>query len=359
MKPNLKFIACAVLCGGVALSTRAQPAPASPDAAPAHARLGEEKKSVEFNKIQIQNLQGETLGRISDVAIDLINGRIVEVLVTSDSSLGVAGKIVAVPPLALTAAADNAFYRLDISAADFKAAPGIDLTKWEDAGRGDRIAATYRRFGQEPYFLEDGRTDAAPEERAKGAIGYVERSVKITGLPVGNLHGETFGKVWALSFDVLQGRILNVIILAPGNFLTKSIVPAMALSFNPARDGLLLDDTKEEYADEPRYVQTEAANGQDAHFQRESFQGQQTAGPLEQGTGYRDMDRTMLIARNVRAAKLRGQRVEIGTVNGQVTLRGHVKNEEDKRRVGEIAVAASRVELVNNQIIVAPETASK
>ena len=58
--------------------------------------------------------------------------------------------------------------------------------------------------------------------------------------------------------------------------MTKSIVPPQALSFNAARDGLVIDDTKREFADEPRHVFTEAAYGQDAHYKRESYTGPHT-----------------------------------------------------------------------------------
>ena len=126
----------------------------------------------------------------------------------------------------------------------------------------------------------------------------------------------------------------------------------MALSFNPARDGLLLDDSKIEYADEPRYIFTEAANGQDAHAKEESYKGPHTSVALEQGSAYRDVDRTVQINRNIRAAKINGRHVEVGTINGRTTLRGWVTTEEDKRRIGEIAIAASRLEVVDNQITV-------
>ena len=49
----------------------------------------------------------------------------------------------------------------------------------------------------------------------------------------------------------------------------------------------------------------------------------------------------------------------IGTINGRVALRGWVKSIEDQRRLGEIAVAASSVELVDNQITVGKPVKTK
>jgi osmotically-inducible protein OsmY len=39
-------------------------------------------------------------------------------------------------------------------------------------------------------------------------------------------------------------------------------------------------------------------------------------------------------------------------MNGRVTLRGWVNSEQDKRRISDIAVTDSRLELVDNQIVV-------
>ena len=156
-----------------------------------------------------------------------------------------------------------------------------------------------------------------------------------------------------MTLDIPQGRILNVIVLAPGNFKTKSVVPSMALSFNAARDGLLLDDTKLEFADEPRYIFTEAAYGNPNSYQRESLKGPHTYVALEQGSSYRDIDRTVSINRSIRAAKINGRNVEIGTINDRITLRGWVNTDDDKRRIGEIAIAnATLPENVDNQITV-------
>jgi hypothetical protein len=186
----------------------------------------------------------------------------------------------------------------------------------------------------------------------------VERSIKIIDMPVGNFQGDKFGKVWTLAFDIPKGRIVNVIVIAPGNFETKSIIPATALAFNDDRSALLLDDTVLEYADEPRFVYTDAAFGNDDFSEQEAYKGPRTRTALEQGHSYFDIDRTVAISKGIRAAKLNGRNVEIGTLNGRVTLRGWVPTAGDKAKIYEVAVAASRLELVDNQITIG-KTASR
>ncbi len=348
MKSKLSLFARTALAGVVSLATLSAWAQKDPSPTP----LGAEKAFNDFSKIQVKNFDDESLGRIKDLGIDLVNGRIVVVLIVSDDSLGLGNKVVAVPPLALVPDIENKVYRLNVSTEVFKSAAAIDLSKWVDSGRSERVAASYYHFGQEPYFLEEGDKASKTAQRPKVALGYVERSSKILDMPVGNFQKEKFGKVWSMTLDIPKGRILSVIVLAPGNFKTKSIIPATALTFNDARDGLLLDSTKMEYADEPRFIFTEAAFGQDAHSKEEAYTGPKTSVALEQGSSYRDVDQTILINKNLRAAKLSTRTVQVGTMNGRVTLRGWVNTAEEKSRIGAIAVAASRVELVDNQITV-------
>jgi sporulation protein YlmC with PRC-barrel domain len=352
MKNKSQFLAAVILTAGLALVATAQNDPTPTP-------LGAEKTPVSFVHIVIKNHQDETLGQIVDLGIDLINGRIVEVLVESDRSLDVGGKIVAVPPGALSRDPDNKIYRLNASREVFKTAAAIDLSKWVDSGRSDRVADAYYLFGQEPYFLEEGERANRKDARPKVSLGYVERSNKLLDMPVGNYQGDEFGKVWSLTLDILKGRILSVIILAPGNFQTKSVVPAMALDFNPARDALLLDDTKQEYADEPRYIYTEAAYGNEGTSQEEAYKGKRTTVALEQGNSYLDIDRTLLIQQNIRLAKIYQRNIQVGTMDGRVTLRGWVRSNDDRQRIGEIAIAASRLELVDNQITVGRPVAAR
>lgn len=355
MKPTFPLLGTAIISCSLFLS-----APAQDGAGATPKPLGREKNVNSFVHIEIKNHQNDSLGRIVDLGIDLVNGRIVEVLVESDSSLDVGGKIVAVPPLALRPdPADSKVYRLNVSPATFKNAAAIDLSKWEDFGRSDRVAAAYHLFGQETYFLEEGDQPSPTARRPKVSLGYVERSNKLIEMPVGNYQDEQFGKVWSMTLDIPQGRILNVIVLAPGNFQTKSIIPAMAFEFNDRRDALLLDDTKEEYADQPRYFYTEAAYGNEATSQREAYKGPRTLVALEQGSSYRDIDMTVRVYQGIRAGKINGRHVEVGTIADRITLRGWVYTADDRRLIGDIARATTIPVMVDNQITVGRPVANK
>ncbi|CAM3139754.1 PRC-barrel domain-containing protein [Rariglobus hedericola] len=314
--------------------------------------FGPEKTIQDVSHIYIQNLQGEKLGRIKDLGIDLTNGRIIEVFVVSGEFLGMGGKVVAVPPLALVTNMTKAVYYLDVTQEEFKAAPGINLKKWTDYGRSDRVTATYKHFGQEPYFLQPGEVSDRSASRPKVPLGYVQRSSKILRLPVSNLNNEKLGSVASLKLDIDHGTIGNVIVRGPGFDKTKSVISPTALSFNATHTGLLLDDTKEEFANQPQIVVTPAGNGQEASSVEEAYKGPRTSSALEQGRSYADMDRTALITRNLRSARIQGLAVKVGTLDGRITLRGTANSENDKRRAGEVAIAASSIEVVDNQLTV-------
>lgn len=324
----------------------------SPEPAPPHEAFGLTRAQSRMDHIEIRNLRDERLGRIKELAVDLPSGRIVEVLVVSGDFLGMGGKVVAVPPSALIPDFAGEVFWLNVSKAHFDASPAIDLSNWGDHGRSDKVAAVYRRFGLEPYFLETGETTNLSDARPLVRLGPIARSSRILRLRVANSKGETFGKVWGLKFDMAGGRVLGVIVQSTGKVMGKRVVPAMALSYSPDRDYLLLDDTQQEFANEPAYHATPAANGQKQKSQEETAITQPTTVALEQGVSYRDIDRTVLINREIRAARLPARHIEVATLHGRVTLRGWVPTEVARVEVARIAVGASRLELVDNQLVV-------
>jgi sporulation protein YlmC with PRC-barrel domain len=356
MKLKLNLLAGALVAGCLAHQAGAQPTVSTVPAARPPA--GAESKVARLLDIEVRNDQDQRLGQVRDLGIDLVNGRIVEVIVASGGFLGIGQKFVAVPPMALRNDSSAGVYRLNISAEAFNAAPNVDLSAWNDVNHGRRIAAAYRLFGQEPYFLEEG---APPSQTADGhskvLIGYVERSSKIIELPINNLNDQKLGRVSSLNLDIPQGRILNVVIAAPDAAMTRSLVPAMALSFNANRDGLVLNDTRKEFAAEPRYFLTEGFFGN--FTSQEPYRGQHTTVALVQGSSDRDMDRTRNIMAAISAAKIENRNLEVGTNNGRVTLRGWVPTDTAKARIFEIASANASPELVDNQIVVGEPIANE
>jgi sporulation protein YlmC with PRC-barrel domain len=359
-------LGCAVAIGTMALSA---PAEDSPD----DLNYRAPQSSYSLIGMKVLNPQDQFLGRVIDLAIDLENGRLVEVIIGSSGGfLGLGQRYVAVPPGAVKYDLLDRVVRVDMEKERFKAAPALNLSEWATHTQSRHVAASYRYFGQKPYFAADGQ-DSPSGNTATEPLGHIQRNSKLFGMPVRNLQDEMLGKVTTVIFNLARGHVSHVIVMAPGYANNKSVIQPRALRYNATRDGLLLDVTKQAFNDEPRFRWTLDGKG---GFQQETYVNTAVAAndgvntkqnvqsgaaghytPLAQGTDFRDVDKTYRIYAAMRAEPSlseTAQNVEVGTLNGQTTLRGHVNNEAGKRTIGEIAAAAGRPENVSNLLEVRP-----
>jgi osmotically-inducible protein OsmY len=82
---------------------------------------------------------------------------------------------------------------------------------------------------------------------------------------------------------------------------------------------------------------------------------------MDQGNSKADIKTTAQIRKEILAGKemsVNAKNVKIITVNGQVTLRGRVNSEEEKRVIGEIAERIAQTGNVRNQLEVNLTTSS-
>jgi sporulation protein YlmC with PRC-barrel domain len=355
MKPNLSILAGGLLALCLPLSSHAQETTAP---IPVQGDFGPKVKWDDITTVKITNLDGVPLGRISDLTLDLANGRVVEVLVVYDQHLRLGGKTVAVPPSALIPDEKNKVYMLNMSADDFQAAPKFDLAKWADSTQLDQVTAAYQYFREEPYFLIPGETSRTAFSGEKVVpIGALERMSKLLNMPVDNLQGQSLGKLQSLVMDVPHGRILNTFINA-GGFGTplnySTVIPPTLLSFNAKHDKLLLDVTKVAYDKEPSVIFQDGASGRSVSFTEQAATGPHTNVALVQGTSFNDIDTTSQIYKLIQANKLDNYGVEVATLAGRVTLRGIVNNQGTKDTIGAFAITLVKLENVDNQIEITP-----
>ncbi|MEI7729975.1 MAG: PRC-barrel domain-containing protein [Verrucomicrobiota bacterium] len=378
IKSNYSFVSLAAtgktlktLAWIFALGTLPMAAPAAEPAT--HDDFRAIQQSVELIGLEVKDSQNQPLGKIKDLALDLENGRIVEVIVASGGFLGWGQRIVAVPPGAFEFDVAGETVSLNVSKAKFQAATAFSLSKWEEHCQSPRVAAAYRYFGQEPYFAADGK-NSQTGNTATEPLGYFQRSSELIGLPVNNASDKRLGTVNAFMFDLRQGYVIHTVVQASGVFPTKSIIQTRALRFNATHDALCLDISTQAFRDRPRFQWTENPGSGD--FKQEAYVNRKVAAnlgtntkqnvdegivssyiPLAQGTSFRDVDKTHRIYSAMQAdASLskNAQNVEVGTLNGRTTLRGHVNSEAGKRAIGDIAEQAGKPENVSNLLEVRP-----
>jgi len=104
----------------------------------------------------VNNYQDVKLGKVSDLAVDMESGRIVQVIISSGGFLGLGATLTAVPPTALHQDPELKILQLDVSAEKFKAAPRFDTAKWEECTQSNRLSEAYGYYGQQPYFAREG-----------------------------------------------------------------------------------------------------------------------------------------------------------------------------------------------------------
>ena len=376
----LAWILCvsvwSVAFGGAGCSTGKTegPAAAAPPggAAPAPGAYRPSQATAGLLGLGVRDSQGEKVGTLKAVAVDLEHGRVVEVVVGYGGFLGMGQRTAAVPPAALRVDAAGSSAVLSTTKARFLAGPGFDMSQWAENFQSRQVAEVYRYYGETPYFAADGQKSETGNT-ATEPLGYVQRSVKLAGLVVRNPQNEVLGTVANLMFDLPRGRVIHVLVQVPGISLVERVIPATALRFNAARDGLVFNVSAKDFyhepgfqwaaGDFPRFEQQTYSNTKIRANRgvntRQNFQEGSASSytPLVQGPSFSDVDITYRIYSQMRAeASLsqNAQNVEVATRNRRITLRGHVNTDAAKRLIGEIAARVGRPENVSNLLEVRP-----
>jgi|GEM_PF-1725569 len=103
----------------------------------------------------VKNLQGETLGTITDLTIS--NDRVTFAVISHGGILGIGDKLIPVPMNALSII-DNKNATLDISKEKLAMAPNFEKNakKYPDFSNRQYTEDTYRFYGVQPYWKERG-----------------------------------------------------------------------------------------------------------------------------------------------------------------------------------------------------------
>lgn len=79
---------------------------------------------------EVCNMQDEKLGKIQDIMLDTVDGKIRYAVLSSGGFLGMGDRLFAVPWKALTQDAGNNRFLLDVDVERLKNAPGFDKDQW-------------------------------------------------------------------------------------------------------------------------------------------------------------------------------------------------------------------------------------
>jgi sporulation protein YlmC with PRC-barrel domain len=100
----------------------------------------------------VRNTDGEDLGKVKDIMIDLDAGMISYAVLDMGGFLGIGNRLFAVPWNSLKIDTDAHELVLDVAKETLDNAPGFDQDNWPDFSDRDWGAAIYRHYGTSPYW---------------------------------------------------------------------------------------------------------------------------------------------------------------------------------------------------------------
>ena len=104
----------------------------------------------------VRNPDGEDLGTVKDLVIDLRNGRTAYAVLDFGGFLGIGNKLFAVPFEAMTVNTVEKHIILDVDKERLENAPGFDKNDWPEHGNYDFVDEVHRYYGLAPYSASAG-----------------------------------------------------------------------------------------------------------------------------------------------------------------------------------------------------------
>ena len=106
--------------------------------------------SLDGNKVMSSD--GEHVGKISDIMLDVRGGRIAYAVLSTGGFLGIGDTLHAIPWSALTLDTDDKCFVIDASADQIKNAPGFDKDNWPAMADRQWGTAVHEYYKRPPYW---------------------------------------------------------------------------------------------------------------------------------------------------------------------------------------------------------------
>jgi sporulation protein YlmC with PRC-barrel domain len=101
---------------------------------------------------RVINRQGEDLGEIDEIMLDVPRGRIAYAVMSSGGFLGLGDRLFAIPWSALTLDTDNKCFVLDVDKQRLQDAPGFDKDNWPSGADPDFDTRVHSYYHARPYW---------------------------------------------------------------------------------------------------------------------------------------------------------------------------------------------------------------
>ena len=108
--------------------------------------------AVSLTKDSVRNRNGDDLGSIKDIMLDVPAGRVAYAVLSFGGFLGVGSKLFAIPWEMLTVDEDRQCLVLDTDKKTLENAPGFDKDHWPDMSDPKWGNEVYSYYGRKPYW---------------------------------------------------------------------------------------------------------------------------------------------------------------------------------------------------------------
>ncbi|MET0680843.1 MAG: PRC-barrel domain-containing protein [Burkholderiales bacterium] len=100
----------------------------------------------------VVNRQGEKLGKVDEIMLDVPSGRIAYAVLASGGFLGIGDKLFAIPWRSLTLDPENKCFILDIAKERLERAPGFDTDHWPSMADETWAHEVHTYYSVRPYW---------------------------------------------------------------------------------------------------------------------------------------------------------------------------------------------------------------
>ncbi|MGE5469585.1 MAG: PRC-barrel domain-containing protein [Bacteroidota bacterium] len=100
----------------------------------------------------VVNPEGDDLGKIKEIMIDVASGQVAYAVLSSGGLLGIGDKLFAIPWSALTLDASRKCFVLDVSKERLNEAPGFDKDHWPSMADHTWASQIHAYYGQRNYW---------------------------------------------------------------------------------------------------------------------------------------------------------------------------------------------------------------
>lgn len=101
---------------------------------------------------KVINSQGEDLGKIEEIMLDLENGCVSYAVLSFGGILGIGDKLFAVPWNAMKLNTDKKAFILDVDKERLRNAPGFDKDNWPERPDTQWLESVYSYYDTKPYW---------------------------------------------------------------------------------------------------------------------------------------------------------------------------------------------------------------